>query len=91
LQPVAAAAEAASAAINNHPNIPREFMSAPLGSLCGSSGTDRRDLTRVSLFQWADVLGILRTQGDRLDRAHVDRWATLKGVDDLLTPALAET
>jgi hypothetical protein len=45
----------------------------------------------VSDRQWADVLGIVRTQGDRLDRSYVDRWATLKGVDDLLARALAET
>jgi len=31
-----------------------------------------------------DVLGILRTQGERLDREYLHRWATRKGLDELL-------
>lgn len=50
-----------------------------------------RDGGSVSDRQWADVLGILRTQGDRLDRAYVQLWATRKSVDDLLARALTET
>jgi hypothetical protein len=36
------------------------------------------------------VLGILRTQGDRLDREYIHRWATRKGLEDLLARVLAE-
>jgi hypothetical protein len=44
----------------------------------------------ISDRQWGDVLGILRTQGERLDREYLDRWATRKGLDELLARALAD-
>jgi len=34
--------------------------------------------------QWTDILGVLRTQRDRLDEAYLDRWAREIGVLDLL-------
>ncbi len=40
--------------------------------------------------QWGDVLGVLRTQGDRLDGAYLDRWAADLGVADLLARARSE-
>jgi hypothetical protein len=40
--------------------------------------------------QWSDVLGILRTQGERIDSAYLDRWAGELGVADLLTRARSE-
>ena len=40
--------------------------------------------------QWRDVLGIVRAQGTRLDRAELARWAEQLGVADLLTRALGE-
>lgn len=40
--------------------------------------------------QWRDVVGILRAQGTRLDRAELTRWAEPLGVADLLARALDE-
>ena len=40
--------------------------------------------------QWNDVLGLLRTQGDRLDRDHLRRWGVALGVADLLERAERE-
>jgi hypothetical protein len=41
----------------------------------------------ISDRQWNDVLGVMRTQGDRLDNAYLDHWATDIGVKDLLDRA----
>ncbi len=38
--------------------------------------------------QWADILGVLRTQADRMDRVYLDRWAAELGVGELLLRAL---
>ncbi len=42
----------------------------------------------VSDRQWDDILGVLRTQGDRLDLDHLRHWASELGVADLLERAL---
>lgn len=42
----------------------------------------------VSDRQWADVEGIVRTQGEALDREYLRRWARELKVDDLLERAL---
>lgn len=42
----------------------------------------------VSERQWSDVLGILRAQGERLDRTYMTSWAERLGVRDLLDRAL---
>lgn len=44
----------------------------------------------VSERQWADVLGVLKLQGDALDHAHLVYWAKELGISDLLERALAE-
>lgn len=45
----------------------------------------------VSERHWADVVGVLRVQGDALDFAYLRRWAPDLGVLDLVERALVET
>ena len=45
----------------------------------------------VSDRQWRDVVGIVRVQGPRLDRAYLEEQATTLGVRDLLERALPPT
>lgn len=45
----------------------------------------------VSERQWRDVTGILKSQGDRLARDYMGRWATELGVADLLERARSES
>ena len=42
----------------------------------------------VSDRQWSDILGIVRVQGERLDREHLRRWAEELRTTDLLDRAL---
>lgn len=44
----------------------------------------------VSERQWRDVIGVLRVQGERLDRDYTARMAADLGVSDLLERALGE-
>jgi hypothetical protein len=50
-----------------------------------------RKLDEISERQWLDVLGVLRVQGDALDRDYLSRWAEDLGLSDLLERALKET
>lgn len=45
----------------------------------------------VSERQWSDVVGVLRIQGERIDRAYLERWAETLGLEDLLSRALEES
>ena len=49
-----------------------------------------REGGQVSDRQWTDVLGILKVQGDRLDRLYLEEWAERLGVDELLDKARTE-
>lgn len=42
----------------------------------------------VSDRQWRDILGMLKAQGERLDRSYMERMANQLGVAELLTRAL---
>lgn len=45
---------------------------------------------QVSEQQWTDVLGVLRIQGERIDRDYLEYWAEELELADLLERALAE-
>ena len=41
--------------------------------------------------QWRDVLGVLKVQGERLDRAYLNQWALTLKLTDLLEEALLQS
>lgn len=45
---------------------------------------------RVSDRQWNDILGVLKVQGERLDREYLESWAGRLGVAELLRQARDE-
>ena len=45
---------------------------------------------QVSDRQWSDILGVLKVQGEALDRAYLDQWAPLLDVYELLVRARNE-
>jgi hypothetical protein len=45
----------------------------------------------ISDRQWSDIIGVMKVQGDALDRAYLEKWAAELGVDDLLTRAWQES
>ena len=50
-----------------------------------------RDGGGVSDRQWGDVLGVIKTQGNRLDLAYLHLWAGRKAISELLDRALAQS
>jgi len=42
---------------------------------------------RVSERQWLDILGVVKVQGDSLDRSYLITWSKVAGVSDLLERA----
>lgn len=49
-----------------------------------------RETGGMSEHQWSDVLGVLRVQGEALDRGYLATWAKKLGLDELLDRAIAE-
>ena len=47
-------------------------------------------MSRLSEQQWRDVLAVMKTQGEQLDNAYLDKWATEIGVKDLLDRARSQ-
>jgi len=44
----------------------------------------------VSDRQWRDLIGVLKAQGDQLDRPYLDGWARRLGLSALLRKARAD-
>jgi hypothetical protein len=44
----------------------------------------------VSERQWSDVLGVIKVQGDLLDKGYLLNWATKLGISELLEKAFKE-
>ena len=44
--------------------------------------------SRISERQWTDVLGVIKVQGERLDRSYLIRWAEKLAITDLVNEAL---
>jgi hypothetical protein len=46
--------------------------------------------SQISERQWNDVLGIIKVQGERLDRAYIFHWANDLTISDLVVEAFNE-
>ena len=44
----------------------------------------------MSERQWSDVAGIIKVQGERLDRKYLEHWAAELGLADILAKALSD-
>jgi hypothetical protein len=65
------------------------FMASPEDVILSKLAWYRRG-GEVSDRQWQDLLSVFVVQGDALDRAYLQNWATDLGVADLLTRAVEE-
>ena len=46
--------------------------------------------SEVTGHQWRDVLGVLRAQGEHMDREYMTEWTAKLGLEDLLVQATTE-
>jgi hypothetical protein len=76
------------AAVSDQPE-PRVWVSSPEDLILRKLAWYREG-GGVSDRQWRDVLGVLKVQAERLDRAYLLRWAERLGLSDLLRRSLEE-
>jgi hypothetical protein len=76
------------AALSDGPE-PRVYVSSPEDLILRKLDWYRQG-GGVSDRQWRDVLGVMKVQAERLDRAYLRRWAERLGLSDLLARALGE-
>ena len=48
------------------------------------------DVAALPSSQWHDVVGVIKVQGDALDRAYLLKWARDLGLEELLARALSD-
>jgi hypothetical protein len=70
------------------PDLPSQplFFHSPEDVILFKLGWYRKG-NEISDQQWADVLGVLKVQGNQLDFDYLERWAKHLGIDDLLARA----
>jgi hypothetical protein len=71
------------------PDLPQEIYIATAEDTILAKLVWYRSGGEVSQVQWADVLGVIGTQGTELDVAYTREWADRLGVRDLLEKALS--
>ena len=76
------------AALSDQPE-PRVWVSSPEDLILRKLAWYREG-GGVSDRQWRDVLGVIKVQSERLDRAYLRRWAERLGLSDLLGRAIGE-
>lgn len=84
-----ALARARREAFEDAPEARRFFVASPEDTILAKLEWFRAG-GEVSERQWADVVGVLKTGWDGLDRAYLGRWAPSIGVEDLLERAVRE-
>lgn len=82
-------ARASREALEDAPAARRFFVASPEDTILSKLEWFRAG-GEVSERQWADVVGVLKTGGQALDRAYLRRWASSLGVEDLLDRAVLD-